>query len=298
MRIGEVVLDRYEIEQELGSGAMGTVYRGRHLKLSRDVAIKIMHEHLATDPALITRFRREARACARLSHPNVVSVLDFGQLASGVSVMVMDFVRGTPLGDLMERPIARDRIFKLVRQILDGLDHAHAQGIIHRDLKPDNVIVEPDDHARIVDFGIAVLRGGDDDTQRVTGTGMIVGTPLYMSPEQAKGEPLDQRTDLYAVGMMLYELLSGKQPFYGTAMEVATMKIDRDPPPIAGLDPVHAKFLHRLIARVPAERFASAKIAADMLLLMDEDPEEAGSRMGIIDVAKSLSMISLPTDVE
>ena len=298
MRIGEVVLDRYVIEQELGSGAMGTVYRGRHVKLARDVAIKIMHEHLTGEPVLLARFRREGKACARLNHPNVVSVLDVGELADGSPVMVMDFVHGTPLSDLMTKLMTRERIFGLVRQMLDGLDHAHASGIIHRDLKPDNVIVQPGDVVRIVDFGIAVLRGGDDDTQRLTGTGMIIGTPLYMSPEQAKGEPLDQRADLYALGMILYELLSGKQPFYGTAMEVATMKIDRDPPAIPNLDPVVAKFLHRLIARAPNERFASAKIASEILVLMESDPQEAAGRMGIIDVAKSLSMISLPTNVK
>jgi serine/threonine protein kinase len=294
MKIGDVVLDRFVIEQELGSGAMGTVYRGRHVKHGRDVAIKVMHEHLATEPVLIARFRREAMACGRLGHPNIVGILDFGQDATGLPVLVMEYVSGTPLSELMPKLMTRERIFGLLRQILDGLDHAHAQGIIHRDLKPDNVLVEAGDHVRIVDFGIAVLRGGDDDMQRLTGTGVIIGTPLYMSPEQAKGEPIDQRADLYALGMILYELLSGKQPFYGTSMEVATMKIDHDPPPIANLDPLHAKFLHRLIARVPDERFASAKIAAEILLLMTSDPQEAASRMGIIDVARSLSTIALP----
>jgi serine/threonine-protein kinase len=294
MRVGTVVLDRYAVEAELDSGTMGVVYRGRHLKLPRQVAIKVMHEHLTGEPVLLERFRREGRACAKLGHPNVVSVLDVGELADGRPVMVMELATGVSLDDLMTTLMRRERIFGLVAQLLRGLDHAHAAGVVHRDLKPDNVIVEAGDVARIVDFGIAVLRGTDEELQRLTGTGVIIGTPLYMAPEQAKGERVDHRADLYALGIILYELLSGQAPFHGTAMEVATMKIDKDPPPIAGLDPILTRYLAKLTARDPEQRFATAHDALEVLELIERDPAEAAGRLGIIDVAKALATISLP----
>jgi serine/threonine protein kinase len=234
--IGSIVLDRYLVEAELGAGAMGVVYRARHTKLDRSVALKVMHAHLMYEPALVQRFEREAKLAAKLSHPNVAAVLDVGETPDRKHVMVLELVEGRSLGAIMEEPLETGRITRFMAHLLRGLDHAHGAGLIHRDLKPENVLVEVDDGgretARIVDFGIAALQQGDG-SQRLTGTGMIVGTPLYMAPEQARGEHVDHRADLYALGIILYEMLSGTSPFPGTAMEVAVAKMDQDPPPIS-----------------------------------------------------------------
>ena len=165
----------------------------------------------------------------------------------------------------------------LLAQLLRGLDHAHGMGLVHRDLKPDNVIVEAGDVARIVDFGIAVLREPEDDSERLTASGMIIGTPLYMAPEQAKGEDVDPRADLYALGVIVYELLAGKPPYEGTAMEVALAKINQDLPAIPGGDRLWQGFMRKLAARQRDRRFASAHEALTVLEMIDRDPLAAGT---------------------
>ena len=296
--IGETVLDRYVVEELLGKGAMGTVYRGRHTKLRRNVAIKVMHEHLAGQPMLLERFRREARVAGKLDHANVAAVLDVGETAAGKPVMVMEYAAGRSLASTMVGPLPRARMFRLLAQLLRGLDHAHAMGLVHRDLKPDNVILEGDldeEVVKIVDFGIAVLRGGDEDQGgKLTGTGMIIGTPQYMAPEQAKCEPIDQRADLYALGVIMYEMISGTTPFKGTSMEIAVQKIEGDPPPIAGLDRVLEAFMRKLLARTPSDRFATAHDCLQVLDLIVRDPDAAASALGVIDTERALAVISLP----
>ena len=320
--VGRVVLGRYTVEAKLGSGAMGTVYRGRHTKLGRGVAIKVLHEDFASQPKMLARFRREAEAAARLSHANVSGVLDIGETADGHPLMVMDLVDGGSLRAIMDAVgdagadsdaadtvttgLARPRILNFIRQILQGLDHAHAAGLVHRDLKPDNVIVELDHRghevARLVDFGIAALL--TDDTGggggRLTETGTLLGTPLYMAPEQAKGDPVDRRTDLFALGIMVFEMLSGTTPFDGSAVEIVIANMNEDVPAIAARaphvtpDPVLELFMRRLAARDPARRFASAHDALAMLDLVERDPEDAAVRLGRTDVARALAVVSLP----
>jgi serine/threonine-protein kinase len=303
--IGRTVLDSYVVEEELGRGAMGTVYRGRHAKLKRLVAIKVMHDHLTGEPVLLERFRREGLLASKLNHVNVVSVLDVGETPDGKPVMVMEYAKGTSLADAMKTALPVDRMLRLLVQILRGLDHAHGMGLIHRDLKPDNVILTGevgDEIARIVDFGIAVLRVPDESVEggRLTASGMIVGTPQYMSPEQAKAERSDHRADLYALGVVMYEMIAGITPFDGTAMEVALLKIDRDPPPFAVraphvvVDRVLEAYMRLLLARDPAARFASAKIALDVLELYERDRLAAAAKLGVIDVDQALALISLP----
>jgi serine/threonine-protein kinase len=291
--VGQVVLERYQVDAELGHGAMGVVYRGKHVKLDRPVAIKVMHEHLVHERTLVERFRREAQLAGRLRHPNVIAVLDVGELPDMRQVMVMELATGQSLGHLMEQPLPRDRMTSLIAQLLRGLDHAHGEGLVHRDLKPDNVIVEAGDLARIVDFGIAVLREPEDDSERLTATGMIVGTPLYMAPEQAKGEDVDHRADLYALGVIVYELLAGKPPFEGTAMEVALAKINQELPAIAGADRLWEAFMRKLAARHRDRRFATAHDALTVLELIDRDPLAAGTALGVIDIERALRTISL-----
>jgi len=297
--VGTTVLDTYVIEAELGHGAMGTVYRARHLRLPRHVAVKIMHDHLVPEPALLARFYREAKAAARLQHPNVVPVLDVGETPEGKHVMVMELVEGESLGTMMDAGLPRERVVPTVIQLLAGLEHAHDAGLVHRDLKPENVLVDHGGVARVADFGVAALTRPDEPIDRLTGTGMIVGTPLYMAPEQARGETVDHRADLYALGIMLYEMLAGIAPFWGTAMEVAVAKMDKDPPPITerapgvAVDRVLEAYLQHLIARRPDDRFPTARAARELLELYARDRLAAASVLGVIDIERALSIVSL-----
>jgi serine/threonine protein kinase len=264
--VGTTVLDTYVVEAELGSGAMGTVFRARHVRLGNYVALKVMHDHLVSEPALLQRFYREAKAAARLAHPNVVSVLDVGETPDGKHVMVMELVDGTSLGDELDAGILPARIIEVMHELLLGLEHAHAAGLVHRDLKPDNVLVDRDGRARIADFGIAALTRPDETADRLTGTGMIVGTPLYMAPEQALGQIVDGRADLYSVGIILYELLAGRPPFIDRDPHVLIRQHAKVPPPsLQSLANDAAWCTRELLALVdgalvkdPAQRFATA----------------------------------------
>ncbi|HSN27303.1 MAG TPA: serine/threonine-protein kinase [Kofleriaceae bacterium] len=261
--LGTTVLDRYRVEAELGAGAMGTVYRARHVRVGRTVAIKVLHPHMRRESE---RFEREARLAARLHHTNVAAVVD---LEDGM--MVMEHAPGRPLADLVGTPMSRARAIAIVRQILAGLDHAHAMGLVHRDLKPENIMID-DDRVCIVDWGIAVLRDGcDDDTRRLTTAGLVLGTPMYMAPEQARGERVDERCDLFALGVIVYELLAGVGPFEGGGLDVIVANLTQEPPSIAtragvDVDPALEAFARRLMAHRADDRFASAHAA---LLALD-----------------------------
>ena len=277
MRQGEIVEDRYRIEDELGQGAMGVVYRARHVRVGRAVAVKVLHDHLVSDPSMVARFEREALVAAKLAHKNVAGVLDVGE-----GVIVMELAEGRPLADvLFTEVLDRDRVINLVRQLLEGLAHAHGVGLVHRDLKPENVIVERDDHGvevpRIVDFGIAVLRdAAAEGGRRLTEHGVVLGTPAYMAPEQAHGDAPDPRNDLFALGVMLYEMLAGKPPFDGGGVEVILANIRSDPPSILrrsgrDVDPLLEQLAKKLMARALSDRFATARAALDALALIETD---------------------------
>ncbi len=306
--VGKIILERYKVEAVLGKGAMGTVFRGSHHKLARSVAIKVLHPHLVNEPTMLARFQREAQAAALLQHPNLITVLDIGETEDGQHVMVLELAKGPSLADVMgKKPLTAERTVTLVRQLLAGLDHAHHAGLIHRDLKPANVMVETSDSgeeiARIVDFGIAILRNPDETVAggKLTSTGEVLGTPLYMAPEQAKGDPFDHRIDLFALGVIVYEMLSGTWPFTGSAIEIALANIGQDPPPIAKrapgvtADPLLERFARKLMARKLADRFGTAHEALVVLELMQKDRGAAALALGIMDVTRALDVISLPT---
>jgi len=293
--IGQVLANRYLIERRLGEGAMGAVYRAKHVKVGRPFAVKVLHPRLLEDKKLLQRFEREAELAGRLRHPNVIGVVDVGETDEGMRYMVMEFAEGPDLATLLgEAPFTPQRIIHLTRQMLEGLFHAHEAGLIHRDFKPENVIIEKDTHGaevpRIVDFGIAILRDGGDSTDaagRLTTNGLVLGTPHYMAPEQAVADPIDHRIDLFALGIMIYEMLCGKLPFDGNGAEVARANLLLDPPPIKDrvpmleVDPLLEAFARRLMLKKRDQRPATAKAARELLDLIARDRPAAAKELGI-----------------
>ncbi len=308
--IGEVLANRYQIESHLGEGAMGSVFKARHVKVGRPFAVKVLHKKLVEDRKVLQRFEREAELAGRLRHPNVVGVVDVGETTDGFRYMVMDFAEGSDLATLLnEAPMPPERIINLTRQMLEGLFHAHEQGLIHRDFKPENVIIERDDHGvevpRIVDFGIAILREGGDSSNssgRLTTNGLVLGTPHYMAPEQAVADPIDHRIDLFALGIVIYEMLSGKLPFDGTGAEVARANLLLDPPlisqrvPFLEVDPLLEAFARRLMAKKREVRPPTAKAARELLDLISSDPAAAAAALGVpLGASSRMPAITQPT---
>src|SRR5438270_8025684 len=208
--VGEVLSDRYELEELVGSGGMSSVYRAHDRVLDRRVALKILHRHFSDDDEYVQRFLREARTVASLSHPNIVAVIDRGE-HDGQQFIVLEYVAGENLKRLIERngPAPVERALELAIQIARGLMCAHDRGLVHRDVKPQNVLLNGDGQAKVTDFGIARSVGIDGMTQ----TGTVMGTSNYIAPEQASGQGVDAQSDVYALGVVLYELLAGEVPF-------------------------------------------------------------------------------------
>ncbi len=224
--IGTVLAGNYEILEVLGQGGMGVVYRGKHSLMERIVAIKMLLSQLISDTNSVKRFQQESKAAARLKHPHIIDVYDFGISPAGQPYIVMEFLEGTPLADLIKKEgqIGVERSIKLIAQACDALDHAHKQGVVHRDLKPSNIVLtqydEEKDYVKVVDFGVAKLIevGNNNEGQRLTQAGEVCGSPVYMSPEQCMGQDLDARSDIYSMGIVLYETLTGKLPILGKTM--------------------------------------------------------------------------------
>jgi serine/threonine-protein kinase len=230
--------DSLELLEEIGRGGMGSVHRARHLRLGRDVAVKFISERWAADPAFERRFEREARALAQLNHPGIVAVHDFGR-DGGRSYLVMEYVDGRPLAALL--PLPAERAIEIAAQLCDALAYAHARGVVHRDVKPANVLVDAAGRAKLSDFGIARLLAGERaDT---TATAGVLGTPAYMAPEALAGAPPDPRMDVYALGVVLYEMITGRPP-------------QGD---LAGLSPPLDRIVRRALATDLAERYPGAE---------------------------------------
>jgi serine/threonine protein kinase len=269
--VGQVVADRYHILKKLGEGGMGAVYLGEHVKMGRKSAIKVMAAAMSQDPDAISRFNREASNASRISHPNVCQIYDFGETPDGLIYLAMEFIEGQSLKDLVEKDgaLPPPRAAAILRQAADALQAAHDLGIVHRDIKPDNIMVvqgrDGADIVKVVDFGIARAVGGDEPGQKVTKTGLVVGTPEYMSPEQLSGDKLDGRSDIYSLALVLYRMLTGTLPFEAdSAQEVMIKRLTDEPMPLEqartdiAFPPKLQLVLNVALARQPAERYQSA----------------------------------------
>ena len=277
--IGRVFDNRYEVRAPLGHGGMGTVYRGWQLSVDREIAIKVIHPKLSGDRSIAKRFLREARLASRLNQANIVGVYEFGQTEDGILYLAMELLRGRPLSKDLEamRPLPMKRIKAIGMQICDALDAAHSQGIIHRDLKPGNIVILDDsagrDLVKILDFGLAKSLV-QENTSLVTRTDAILGTPLYMPPEQILGKPSDQTADLYSLGCILYQLATGRPPFVGENVNVVLASHVRDPIPEVGenVPPDLRALIQRLMMKEPAERYQSARETQAALEGLADDP--------------------------
>ena len=263
--VGSVLAGTYRLDALIGEGGMGAVFRGRDVLQRIDVAIKVLHPDFSRDPELSRRFEREAKSAKRLSHPNCIQVIEFGETADGMKYLVMQLLEGTELQNIVDGAVEPARAVDLILQVLRGLEHAHAQGVIHRDLKPQNIFVtrEPDGSQvlKLVDFGIAKIVAGDGAHEQMTRAGMVFGTPQYMSPEQALGVEIDARADLYAVGVLLYQLVTGKLPFNSDdPVALIRMQVSTEPPQLPNAVPKElTAIIMRLLAKQKDQRFPDAR---------------------------------------
>ena len=256
---------KYEVDTELGRGGMGVVFRGRDTMLKRPVAIKVLPPQLTLDTSFVRRFQQEAITAANLRHPNIVTIHDVGN-QDGFYYIVMEFIEGTTVEQWIHDhgPMSPQQAGHVLHQITDALDHAHQSGLIHRDIKPANIMLNPSGHATLMDFGL--VRAGEAG---LTGTGIVVGTPDYMAPEQALGQPIDRRTDIYALGVVVYRMLTGQVPFArSSSMATIYAHVHEPPPPLRQIrsdipKPIEAVVL-KTLAKKPANRYQTAgQLAAD-----------------------------------
>ncbi len=251
-------LGNYQIVEELGRGGMAIVYRAYQPSLNRDVAMKVLPPQLSFDQEFVERFQREAKAAAKLRHPNIVVIHDVGH-EDGTYYIVMEYLQGRTLKQVIQQEgkLQPQRAARIVEQVAAALDYAHQHGFVHRDVKPANIFVGPDDHVTLTDFGIAKAAS---ETQQLTRTGMLVGTPEYMSPEQAAGGRVDYRTDLYALGVVLYQMLAGRVPYRGTTPHATLHAVIYEPPPPPrqinpNLQPGLESVILQAVAKRPEQRF-------------------------------------------
>src|SRR6266508_3840845 len=271
---GEVIADRYELEKLVGTGGMSNVYCARDRLLERKVALKVLHPHYTEDEEYVARFRHEARAVAQLSHPHIVTVIDRGE-EDGQQFIVFEYVDGENLKQLVERtgPLPARRAVELALEVADALAFAHEHGLVHRDVKPQNVLLTPDGAAKVTDFGIARSL---DVEHGVTQTGTVLGTSNYIAPEQASGDRAGPQSDVYSLGVVLFQLLTGRVPFDGENFVTVAMKHINEPAPSVtarrrDVPPRLAAAVSRALAKDPRDRFDSMDAFAAELEACLED---------------------------
>src|SRR3989440_11012672 len=264
-----VLNDRYELRQHAARGGMADVYHGWDRRLRREVAVKVMRPELSADDEYVDRFRDEARTAARLTHPNIVSVFDTGS-DQGDAYMVMEWVDGPALSQVIraEAPLPIERACRIGADIAAGLEYAHTHGVTNRDVKSSNVLLSPTGHAKVTDFGIAKV---PERSTVETLPGVVLGTPAYLSPEQLRGQPADARSDIYGLGAVLYEMVTGRQPFVGdTPAEIAGNALHGRPARPSSINaavpPSFEAILSKALARDPEDRYqTAAELRADLL---------------------------------
>ena len=267
--VGQTIDGRYRLTRKLGEGGMGEVYAAEHVHIDKRYAVKLLRPEIVSNAEAVARFRQEAKSSSSIGHRNIIAIEDFGSLSDGRVYMCMELLNGAPLNDMITQPMPVDRLLNILIQTGHGLAAAHAKGIIHRDMKPENIYVtvgpNGEDVPKLLDFGIAKV-AGNDGQNHLTRTGTIFGTPFYMAPEQALGNPVDARTDIYAVGVIMYEVFAGSLPFQGESfMGILTQHITTEPEPVAQraakagrtLPPGLADIVMRCMRKNPAERFSS-----------------------------------------
>jgi len=265
--IGKTLAGKYRIDERLKDGGMGMVYRGTHILMDKTVAIKVLRPSLAADEKIVARFSREARAASRISHPNALSVTDFGEDENGVVFLVMEYLNGKTLKEVIREngPMPLARVVDITRQVGDALSVAHSQGVVHRDLKSDNIMLmttSVGEHAKVLDFGIAKINEAEGVVDPgLTAPNLVIGTPQYMSPEQcSQTSEIDQRSDIYSFGVILYEMLVGHVPFSGESPTIVMMKQLQEPVPSilderSDVPPSVARVVARAMAKVPGNRY-------------------------------------------
>ena len=269
MATEQLFADRYRLERRLGVGGMATVQLAFDTRLERNVAVKLLAEHLAEDPSFVSRFRREALAAARLVHPNIVQVFDFGSdAATGRQFIVMEYVDGHSCAEILRDrgPLPPREAVDILTQACRGLDYAHRNGVVHRDVKPGNLMVNTDGVVKLADFGIAKAAEQSD----ITKVGSVLGTAAYLSPEQARGEPAGPASDMYALGVVSYQLLAGRLPYEAASLTDLARLQEQGPPPrldreVPGVPPALGAAVARALARDPAQRYRDAAEMEDAL---------------------------------
>ncbi len=276
--VGQIIDNRYRLTRKLGEGGMGEVYAAEHMHIDKRYAVKLLRPEIVSNAEAVARFRQEAKSSSSIGHRNIIAIEDFGSLSDGRVYMCMELLNGAPLNDMITQPMPVDRLLNILIQTGHGLAAAHAKGIIHRDMKPENIYVtvgpNGEDIPKLLDFGIAKV-AGNDGQNHLTRTGTIFGTPFYMAPEQALGNPVDARTDIYAVGVIMYEVFAGSLPFQGESfMGILTQHITTEPEPVAQraakagrpLPNGLAEIIMRCMRKNPAERFSSMDELVAMLV--------------------------------
>jgi hypothetical protein len=310
--IGRTLNHRYLVEDKIGEGGFGAVFRGKQIATGREVALKILHPHNVSDETIVARFRREAEACSKLRDIHTVTTYDFDETPDGILYLAMELLRGRSLHQLQktEGPLAPMRVLRILDQVAASLSEAHANGIVHRDMKPENVFIETrngEDHVKVLDFGIAKVVSDERSTPALTAVGQTLGTLEFMSPEQLRGHKLDGRSDLYALGMMAYEMLTGNLPFPSVKnpLDIINFHMKQEPPPpskltekvaiASGIDAIILK----MVAKNREQRFASATALREEIAkvqqAIDRSPDrfEAYRVVGVIGATVALVALLL-----